>query len=48
MRAHLGAHRERDFHLIECPLQIRRRNGANDGTAFVALDIRVLSTDDGQ
>jgi hypothetical protein len=47
MRAHLGTHREPDFHLVKCPLEIRRRNGANDGTAFVALDTRVLSTDDG-
>jgi hypothetical protein len=46
MRAHLATHRERDFHLVECPLEISRRNRANNGTAFVALDTRVLSRDD--
>jgi hypothetical protein len=46
MRAHLGAYREREFHLVKRPLQIRRHNGANYSAAFVALDSRLLSSDD--
>jgi len=46
MWAHLGTHHEGEFHLVKRPLQVRRPNSANDGAAFVALDSRLLSTDD--
>jgi hypothetical protein len=47
MRAHFNTHFEGEFHLVKRPLQIRRRNCANDGATFVALDTRVISADDG-
>jgi len=46
MGAHLGTHREGKLHLVKRSLQIGGRNGANNSAAFVALDIRFLSSDD--
>jgi hypothetical protein len=46
VRAHRGTHNKGELHLVKRPLQIRSRNVANDSATFVALDIRLLSTDD--
>jgi hypothetical protein len=46
LRAYLGTHFEGEFHLVKRSSQIGGRNAANDGAAFVALDIRLLSSDD--
>ena len=46
MRGHRGSHHKGEFHLVKRPLQLRSRKGANDSAAFVARDIRLLSTDD--
>jgi hypothetical protein len=43
MRAHCGTHL---FHLVKRSLQVIGRDGANYSGAFVALDIRLLSSDD--
>jgi len=48
MRAYHGTHFEGEFHLVKRPLQVRRRNGANDSAAFVALDIRLIAADDAE
>ena len=48
MRAHRGTHREGKLHLVKRALQVRGRYRANDGAAFVALDIRLIAADNGQ
>lgn len=42
MRTRLGADIESEFHLVECLLQIGRRQLANHGRAFVANDAGLI------
>jgi len=46
VRAHFGTHPEGEFHLVKRAPQVRGRNCANDGSAFVALDTRLISVED--
>lgn len=46
MRAHFGTYPLGKFHLVQRPLQIPDVNGANNGAAFVALDLGLIAVDD--
>jgi hypothetical protein len=46
MRAHFAGNIEDDFQLCQRPPNIRRRNGAEHGTAFVADNISLIPAND--
>ena len=44
MRAHFAGNIEGDFHLCQRMPNIRRRNGSEHGTAFIAYNISLIPT----
>ena len=47
MRAHFAGNIERDFQLCQRLPNIRRRNGAEHGTAFIADNISLIPANNG-